>query len=176
MTYRQWKLSVSHAKFGLYLLYFILFENFQLWILLILQKAILLSNKYNSYFVIFIRKYKKVCKSVCKSQNVCPMSCNKIQLVGHFYLSLMFNWKPEPSWELDTSLCVPHSLVLDWIPRSSVVKGLADMCWCLLFAPIPVPVTVSCTIAILVIQSMFLATVDFSMEMNIWNQCKTGHD
>ena len=45
VTYRHFKMSVSHAKVGLYLLYFILFENFQLWILLILQKAILLSNK-----------------------------------------------------------------------------------------------------------------------------------
>ena len=27
---------------------------------------------YYSYFVIFPRKFKKVCKSVCKSQNVCP--------------------------------------------------------------------------------------------------------
>ena len=39
MTYRQFKMSVSHAKVGLYLLYFILFEIFQLWILLMLQKV-----------------------------------------------------------------------------------------------------------------------------------------
>ena len=84
MTYRQCKMSVSHAKVGLYLLYFILFENLQLWILLILQKAILLSNKYNSYFVIFTRKSKKVCKCVCKSQNVCPISLflTKVPLVA----------------------------------------------------------------------------------------------
>ena len=29
---------------------------------------------YKSYFVIFTRKSKKVCKSVCKSQNVCPIA------------------------------------------------------------------------------------------------------
>ena len=60
MTNRQCKMSVRHAQVGLYLLYFILFGNFQLWILLILQQAIHLNAiDYNSYFVIFTRTYKK---------------------------------------------------------------------------------------------------------------------
>ena len=52
--------------------YIMLFENAQLLILLIIPK------NYNSYFVIFTRKSKKVWKSVCKSQNVCPRANKKI--------------------------------------------------------------------------------------------------
>ena len=64
VTYRQCKISVSHAKVGLYILYFILLENFQIWIISILQKQYFYLINYNSYFVIFTRKFKNVCKSV----------------------------------------------------------------------------------------------------------------